>query len=335
MTTPGAHMKSELAEAPAVFANTIRSAISVPHAAKIAALHPKAIYTIARGSSDAAANILSYEFMRELGLPMTSLPPSIFSLGRGVDLAGTLALIISQSGASCDLILSAKGARARGATVIGLINAPKSPVAEHVHLTLPIGAGPERAVPATKSVVGSIAAGMALLSHLVPAYAARAEASAHAFDPLNLTLPQSKALIAALLNARHIYVIGRDTGYGAAQELALKLKETCALHAEAYSSSEVLHGPLQLATKPLLILILDTEQPAIQASLNTAEARFQAAGGTTYRLRPSDVGVQNLTPAAAAAMLLCLAYPLVLATALALGHDPDRPETLAKVTQTI
>lgn len=335
MTTPGAHMKSELAEAPTVFASTLRTAISVTIAAQIATLTPTAIYTIARGSSDAAANILSYEFMRELGLPMTSLPPSIFSVGRGVAMTNALAIVVSQSGGSQDLVLSAQGARQRGATVIALVNAPNSPVSAHAHLTLPIGAGPELAVPATKSVIGSIAAGMALLNHLAPAYAARALASANAFDTLNPILPQSKALISALLHATHIYVIGRDTGYGAAQELALKLKETCALHAEAYSSSEVLHGPLQLATIPLLILILDTEQPDVQASLDTAEVRFQAAGCTTYRIRPSDAGATNLTPAAAAALLLCLAYPLVLATALALGHDPDRPETLSKITQTI
>ena len=210
-----------------------------------------------------------------------------------------------------------------------------SPVAEHAHLTLPIGAGPELAVPATKSVIGSIAAGMALLSRLAPGYAVRSEAAAKAFQTPLPDLPQTKAVLSALLRARHVYVIGRDTGYGAAQELALKLKETCAIHAEAYSSSEVLHGPLQLATNPMLILILDTEQPDVQASLDTAEARFKAAGGTTYRLRPSDVNATDLTPAAAAAMLLCLTYPLVLSTALALGHDPDRPETLSKVTQTI
>ncbi len=191
-------------------------------------------------------------------------------------------------------------------------------------------AGPELAVPATKSVVGAIAAGMALLGAMVPAYRARSQAT----WPTG-ALPQTKALLSALLRAHHVYVIGRDTGYGAAQELALKLKETSAIHAEAYSSSEVLHGPLQLATNPLLVVILDTEQPDVQASLDTAEARFTAAGGTVFRLRPSDIGARDLTPAAAAACLLCLTYPLVLETALALGHDPDRPETLSKVTQTI
>ncbi|WP_259444822.1 SIS domain-containing protein [Neotabrizicola shimadae] len=326
----GRHMADEIAEAPAVFARAATQPVT-----GITLEGIRAIYTIARGSSDAAANILSYEVMRETGLPMTSLPPSVFSVGKGVAMAGALALVISQSGASDDLVRSAKGAREKGARVAAIVNAAGSKVQAEADMTLPIGAGPELAVPATKTVIGSIAAGMALLSHLVPAYAPRAAASAAVVAALaGRDHPQTRALVAALLRASHVYVIGRDTGYGAAQELALKLKETCALHAEAYSSSEVLHGPLQLATNPLLVLILDTESPEVQDSLNTAEARFRAVGAPVFRLRPSEAGATGLTPAAAAAALLYLAYPLVLATARALGHDPDRPETLSKVTQT-
>jgi glutamine---fructose-6-phosphate transaminase (isomerizing) len=326
----GQHMSREIAEAPSVFASAIAQPVALPDLA-----HLRAIYTIARGSSDAAANVLSYEFMRETGLPVTSLPPSIFSLGQGVRLTDAAVLVVSQSGASPDLVRSAQGAKANGATVLALTNAPASPVETEAHTTLTIGAGPELAVPATKSVVGAIAAGLALLSVLVPAYAPRGRASAQTIAALQgQRLPQTRTILAALLRASHVYVIGRDTGFGAAQELALKLKECCALHAEAYSSSEVLHGPLQLVTNPLLILILDTEQPDVQPSLDTAEQRFRAAGGTVFRLRPSDVGATTLTPAAAAAALLILAYPLALEAALALGHDPDRPATLSKVTQT-
>ena len=323
-------MRAEIAESPGVFARSAIQNVTIPPIPGL-----RALYTIARGSSDAAANILSYEVMRETGLPMTSLPPSVFSVGRGVNLTGCAVLVVSQSGASEDLVRSAKGARAAGAQVLALINAPKSPVEAFSDTVVPIGAGPELAVPATKSVVGAIAAGMALLGALVPEYAPRIADSAQKIAAIQgKGLPQTPALLAALLRASHVYVIGRDTGYGAAQELALKIKECCALHAEAYSSSEVLHGPLQLVTNPLLILILDTEQPDVQDSLNTAEARFSAAGGTVFRIRPSDVGAKNLTPAAAAAALLILTYPLALQTALSLGHDPDRPETLSKVTQT-
>ena len=326
----GHHMAREIAEAPGVFATSAAQPVDLPDLTSL-----RAIYTVARGSSDAAANILAYEIMRETGLPVTSLPPSVFSLGRGVRLTDSAVLVVSQSGASDDLVRSAKGAKAAGATVLALTNAPASPVEAASDLTLRIGVGEELAVPATKSVVGAIAGGMALLSALVPGYAPRAAASSRAIDALqDKTLPQTRAVLAALLRASHVYVIGRDTGFGAAQELALKLKECCALHAEAYSSSEVLHGPLQLVTNPLLILILDTEAPDLQDSLNTAEARFRAAGGTVFRLRASDAGATGLTPAAAAAALLVLTYPLALQAALALGHDPDHPATLSKVTQT-
>ena len=338
MTTPGAHMRAEIAEAPGVFARSLTASVSPASLAALQAVDRnqlRALYTIARGSSDAAANILSYEFMRELGLPMTSLPPSVFSVGRGVSLSASLAIVVSQSGASEDLVRSAKGARDNGATVIAITNQPDSAVEKLAHLCLPIGAGPELAVPATKTVIGSIAAGLALLCAMVPTYQPRAAAAAKAIsDWAGRSHPDAASVTAALTAASHAYIIGRDTGFGAAQELALKIKETCALHAEAYSASEVLHGPLQLATNPLLVLILDTDQPDVQDSLNTAEARFRTISGNVFRLRPSDVGASGLTPAAAAALLLCLTYPMVLDTALALGHDPDRPATLSKVTQT-
>ena len=332
--TRGALMAAEIAQAPAVFDR----AATADHAATLRPLdlaRRRAIYTIARGSSDAAANILSYELMRELGLPVTSLPPSIFSVGAGVAMEGAAALVVSQSGASDDLVRSATGIKARGGAVLAITNQPGSRVEAAADVTLPIAAGPELAVPATKSVVGAIAAGMALIAALKPAYGPRALASADAFaGPGPLTHPGASDLTSALLRAQHVYVIGRDTGYGAAQEVALKLKECCALHAEAYSSSEVLHGPLQLVTRPLTILVLDTGQAEIQDSLDTAERRFAAAGGAVFRIRPADIGAVGLTPAAAAALLLCLLYPVVCAAAVALGHDPDAPATLSKVTQT-
>ena len=294
-----------------------------------------AFYTIARGSSDAAANVLSYEFMRWTGAPMTSLPPSVFSLGNGVNLAGSAVVVISQSGASDDLVQSANGAHNQGAKVIALVNQPNSPVEAASDLTMPIRAGAELAVPATKSVVGSIGAGMALLSGWSEEYAVETRASCQSIAALEgAAYPQGKAVVSALLRARHVYVIGRDTGYGAAHEIALKLKECCALHAEAYSASEVLHGPLQLATNPLCVLILDTGVAHIQDSLDQAEARFRKIGCDVHRLRLSDMNVGPMTSAAAAAAMLILLYPVILHTALALGLDPDAPATLSKVTQT-
>lgn len=326
---PGHLMARELAEATEVFR---RAAQQTAPITDVLPQMPQAFYTVARGSSDAAANILSYEFMRELALPVTSLPPSVFSVGRGVAVPGALGLVISQSGASDDLVRATAGLAGNGATVAAITNVPGSGVEGAAHLTLPIGAGEERAVPATKTVIGSVGAGLALLSALAPGYATRLRASVRAFGKIgNLPEAQHEDLRAALLRARHVFVVGRDTGYGAAHEVALKIKETCAIHAEAYSASEVLHGPMQLATNPLLVLVLDTGAPGTTESIDNATDRLSDAGAEVRRVTPT---VSGLTPAAGAAALLRHLYPVILDTALMLGLDPDAPETLSKVTVT-
>ena len=324
-------MAKEAAEAPQTFIRAVSQTVDVPDALRAA----RAIYNVARGSSDAAANVLSYEMMARLGVPVTSLPPSVFSIGAGVDVSGQAGLIISQSGGSDDLVLSAKGMRARGATGAAITNVEGSPVEGGADVTIPIAAGPERAVPATKTVIGAIGAGMALLKALDPTYADACTRAADGFAALDgAQHPRAAEMSAALLRSQHVYVVGRGTGYGAAIEAALKIKETCALHAEAYSASEVLHGPLQLTTKPLLVLMLDIEADEVQPSLDLAEARFTEAGSTVIRLRPSDMcDIAMPAPAAAAALLYAL-YPVIQSVALSLGFDPDAPDKLAKVTRT-
>ena len=328
-TASGCLMAAEAAESMGVFALAATQPADGDVLGK-----PDAIYTIARGSSDAVANIPSYEFMRELGVPVTSLPPSVFSIGAGVSLEEAAALLISQSGASDDLVLSAKGATAQGATVVAITNQPDSAVEVETNMALSVCAGPELAVPATKSVFGSIGAGMALLGALRPGYAFKARAAADTLKDLSVQHPRIGALQSVFLRARHIYVIGRDTGYVAAQEVALKLKECCALYAETYSSSEASHGPLQLATNPLIVPVLDTGMAEIQDSLDQAKARFSAEECDVHRIRISEFCSGELAPTAAAAVLLAATYPLILNTALALGLNPDVPKTLSKVTQT-
>ena len=329
----GEIMAKEVAEAVETFVRAASSDLS-GHASVLQGR--SAIYTIARGSSDAAATILAYEFMRELGLPVTSLPPSVFSLGAGVKMEGALALGISQSGGSEDLVRAVRGAKEAGAATVGILNVVDSPVGREVDAVAPILAGPEIAVPATKSVVGTVGAGVALLAALKPDYAPKAKAAAAAFAEVGTAItPKAEALFAALKDAQHIYVVGRGAGFGAAQEVALKLKETSVLHAESYSASEVLHGPLQLVKRGLTVVILDTGEQSARASLDLAEARFTAAGGKVVRVAANEISSAELTPAAAAALLLCAIYPVIRDVALALGYNPDAPETLSKVTQTI
>ena len=329
----GRYMLSEIAEAPSVFSRAVLQNTGLPEAVQDA----RAFYTVARGSSDAAANILSYEFMRELEKPMTSLPPSVFSLGNGVCLEDAGVIVVSQSGASDDLVATARKAGRCGAAVIAITNAPGSLVESVADARVAIDAGPEIAVPATKTVIGSIAAGMALLAGLKPAYGKACKTAANAFAALHPKdrHPRFGELVGALARAENVYVIGRGAGYGAAHEVALKLKETCALHAEAYSASEVLHGPLQLVNKPLTVILLDTADETAQESLNTAEARFSTSGAKVIRLASKDMVHGDLPQAAAAAMLLYACYPAILDVALALGLNPDTPNHLSKVTRTV
>jgi len=331
-TLPGGLMAAELAEAPSAFARALSTETGRAAAALDAA---PALYTLARGSSDAAAAILAYDAIRALGRPVTSLPPSVFSLGPGPALGGAGVLAVSQSGESADLVAAARRAREDGAPVVALTNAPDSALAAAASATLDIAAGPEKAVPATKTVTATIGAGLALLAALAPESAApqagRALIEAAGHPPL----PAERALARALPEAQHVYVIGRDTGYGAAIETALKLKECCALHAEAHSAAEVMHGPLELVTRPLTVIVLDTGLPAARESLDAAEERFAAAGAPVHRLGAAELGAASLGPAAAAALLLCRLYPIVHAAALEFGLDPDNPRTLAKVTRTL
>ena len=327
----GHHMAKEIAQIPAVFSVRVSEAVDL----KCRLEGMKSIYTLARGSSDAAANILAYEWMRELQLPVTSIPPSVFSIGKGIRLNGSACLIISQSGASEDLVKSALGARSLGAKVFAITNKHGSALEQAADMIIQQNAGPELAVPATKTVIGSIAAGMAILAAQKLEYSNICQIASNEFTKLlDRRHPQSEIIVDELLKSQHIYVVGRDTGFGAAQEIALKLKECCALHAESYSVSEVMHGPVQLATKPLTVLVLDTGFKAARRSLDHAEDRFRLSGAQVFRISPSDVGVKTMAPAASAAMLLYLVYPIVRRVALSLGFDPDKPDKLSKLTNT-
>ncbi len=328
----GSIMYREMYESPAVFETAASQSVSNTSTLT----GNTGIYTIARGSSDAVATILAYEFMDTLQVPVTSLPPSVFSLRRGLKFGNTCALVISQSGASEDLQRSVQGVSHSGGRVIAITNNKQSPVAQQSTVNVDVCAGSEIAVPATKSVIGSIGAGMALLASANDSYAAGIENSVLALSRLKQQhYPHTETLISDLQNAASLYVVGRGTGYGASREVALKFKETCAVHAEAYSASEVMHGPLQLVNNRFVVLMLDTGVMAFNESLNQAQAGFEHAGAKVHRIRALDFTEYTIAPAAAAALLLYLMYPVVHQLTLSKGLNPDQPHALSKVTNTV
>jgi glucosamine--fructose-6-phosphate aminotransferase (isomerizing) len=308
-------------------------------------LAPRAVVTCARGSSDHAATFAKYLIETRVGVLTSSAAPSVSSVyAAKSDLDGALFLAISQSGASPDLIAAAAAAKAAGAHVIALVNAASSPLAKTAHLTIPLYAGPEMSIAATKSYIASLAA----IVHLVGAWTRDTELlDALAASPAQLerawALDWSPAA-ATLQPVSGLYVVGRGLGLGAAQEAALKLKETCGLHAEAFSSAEVRHGPMALVGEGFPVLLfsqndetrvgnemLASELAQRGATVMLADA--QVAASTTKRL----LALPTIdTHAAIAPMLLVQSfYRMANALSIARGRDPDRPPFLNKVTETL
>jgi len=308
-------------------------------AAALRTLRPRAVVTCARGSSDHAATFAKYLIETRIGTVTASAAPSVSSLyGAHPDLRGCLFLAISQSGRSPDLLAAADAARASGALVLALVNADDSPLAERAHHALPLRAGPELSVAATKSYIASLAA----LVGLVAEWAGDAPLRA-ALDSAPALLEQAWALdwsaaLPPLTTARHLYVIGRGLGLGVAQEIALKCKETCALHAEAFSGAEVRHGPQALlddAFGALLLAQRDVTRPGVEAlgadliarGVTVVAAGVAPAGAIALPTIAADPAIEPL-------LLAQSGYRLIAELAIARGLDPDRPPHLAKVTET-
>ncbi|HEV8407826.1 MAG TPA: SIS domain-containing protein [Sphingomicrobium sp.] len=304
-------------------------------------LDPQFVMTCARGSSDHAATYAKHLIEIEAGIPTASHSPSISSIfgTRWRRLETTLFLAISQSGQSPDLVVSARAAREAGAVVLSIINAASSPLEEESSTMLPILAGAERSVAATKSYIGSLLA----IAHLVAEWTGS--------DPLKEALQSSPHALRsaweldwaegmdALLDVRDMYVIGRGSTLAIAQETALKFKETCGIHAEAVSAAEVLHGPIAIvgAGFPVLVLIpSDAAGPSV-ASLAADLADRGAcviAAGSKVRGAINLPTIPALHPAVAPAACILSVYRMVAALSLARGFDPDRPPLLHKVTET-
>ena len=230
--------------------------------ATLRAMKPRAVVTCGRGSSDHAATFAKYLIETRTGVLTSSAALSVSSVyAAPTQLAGTLCLAISQSGKSPDLVAAAQAAKDAGAYVVALVNVADSPLAALADETLPLWAGPELSVAATKSYIAALAGIVQLVAEWTGDEDLRA-----ALADLPGQLAQAWTLdwtpaAERLRLARNLYVLGRGVGFGVAQEAALKFKETCGLHAEAFSSAEVKHGPMALvkADFPALVFRQDDE----------------------------------------------------------------------------
>lgn len=313
--------------------------------AKVRRLAPRAVVTCARGSSDHAATYAKYLIETRARVVTASAAPSVSSVyGIRQDLRDCLFIAISQSGRSPDLLASVAAAKASGAKVLALCNSCDSPLVAAADWVIDLRAGPELSVAATKSYLATLAA----LARLVAAWTAddvfqKEIEGLPALMEASWSLDWSAALD-VLRPAAHLYVIGRGFGLGAAQEVALKFKETCGLHAEAFSSAEVRHGPLALigpGFPTLFLLQNDATRPGVENAAGELAKRgldvLIAGARSTSRTGPGAMHLPTLAAAAELGPILNVqsAYRLIATLSVQRGFDPDHPAHLRKVTETI
>lgn len=296
--------------------------------------------TVARGSSDHAAGYFARLMMQMTGRPCASLPLSLCTLDDTAwQVEHTLALAVSQSGRSPDLIEAQKALKSGGALSLAMVNAVNSPLACSADHVIDLQAGEERSVAATKSFLATLSASASVMAHWQ---------QDHALLEGLAALPESLAQachhewdigVEALRDVDRLLVIGRGAGLPVAQEAALKFKETCVIQAEAFSGAEVQHGPMALVGRDYPVLILAPKGNA-QKGLVELAGTFRARGARVLLAADAAVASRDLTiadaPHEALAPLCAIQsfYLMIEALSVATGHDPDRPEFLNKVTQT-
>ena len=332
-------MEQEAGEAAAAVAAMLAAnrAAFAAVARRLRASPPAAVVTCARGSSDHAATYAKYLIETMTGTPTASAALSIASLYDAPAVSGNrLCLAISQSGKSPDLLAAVEQQRDAGAFVVALVNSGGSPLADLADIVIPLSAGVEHSVAATKSYIASLAAIAALVAAwaddaaLEEALAALPAGLAQAF-----TLDWSPA-VTAFRGATNLFVLGRGYGLGIAQEAALKFKETSALHAEGFSAAEVRHGPMAIVGDAFHVLAFGGTDRAA-ASVRDAAAEFRARGAAVLLADPveGDLPAIPAHPAIEPILLIQSFYRMASALAQARGCNPDSPPHLNKVTETL
>lgn len=309
-------------------------------AAELRNLRPRAVITCARGSSDHAATFAKYLIETRAGVLTSSAAPSVSSVYFAKqNLSGCLFLAISQSGKSPDLLATAQAAKDAGAVLVALVNAEDSPLAHMADFCLPLCAGPELSVAATKSFIASLAA----IIHMVSAWTEDADLLSALVDAPSL-LERSWQLdwsVASgrLFDVEHLFVMARGIGLGIALEAALKCKETSGLHAEGFSSAEVQHGPQALLGAGFPALLLSQNDETLSGL--TAVAHDLVSRGVPVMIAGAEVpGACTLPfipchPVIEPMLLIQSFYKMVNTLSVSRGLNPDQPAHLQKVTETV
>jgi glucosamine--fructose-6-phosphate aminotransferase (isomerizing) len=339
--------RQEIGEQPDVLSRLIeRSAEPLDAiAARYHELNPSGILIAARGSSDHAALYAKYLFGYRNRALVSLAAPSLFTrYASPPELAKQCVIGISQSGAGPDVLAVVEEASRQGAMTIAITNDPKSRLASAADHVLPLQAGAELSVPASKTYTASLVA-LALISDAIDperdfgaAIGRLPDATRHAIG----LDPELEGLTGVFSGPRAI-VLGRGFNFATAEEVALKLAETSYVLARAWSIADFEHGPIAVV-EPGFPILLVGGGGSVQADLEAiarrlAEYGCQVAGLFDGRLPEAKLGghvgfdsglPEELTPVTLAVLGQLLAHHV----AVARGADPDRPRALSKVTKT-
>jgi glutamine---fructose-6-phosphate transaminase (isomerizing) len=337
---PGQVMATEMAEQPAVLARLVDRAAS--DLARIRAAVPSPLagtVFVARGSSDNAAVFGRYLAELTAGRPAGLAAPSLYTRYHAtVDWHGYLVVALSQSGATPEILTTCQAVRAAGAIVVGITNEPASPLADVVDLVLPTEAGPERAIPATKTVtaqflllaivaaaLGGGRAGHGLAGHGLAAVPGAVAAVLADPGPVDEAAGRWRGI-------DRLVVSGRGLAYPAALETALKVKEVTGILAEGISTADLRHGPIAAVYGGSPALLLDAGGPgsADLAELRELITRRPGALSSAVTFAPAP----GLPEPARAIASVVRGQQLAHALARMRGSDPDTPAGLTKITQT-
>lgn len=336
--TPTA-MAREIAEIPERVEQLLKQEeIFATLATRIRGASPRAVVLCGRGSSGHVGVFLRYLVEARLGLLVSTAAPSVFTAYRKhPDLHNALFIVISQSGRSPDLVATTQIARELGALTLAIVNDEDSPAATASELVLPIGAGRERAVAATKTVALSMVASALLVSALTQN---RDMINGLHRLPSRLDMALTcdwSAWGDRLLEAPAAFVAARGYGFGSAREIALKLTETLRLPALGYSAAELRHGPRAAITQTSPVLVLRQNDEAAEAvddlvrDLRDANDVVFCAGGPHGTLP----WIGDDDPVCDPIAMLLPAYRTIEKVARQRGVDPDNPPHLSKVTRTL
>lgn len=311
---------------------------------------PRFAVTIGRGSSDHACTFAKYLLETYFGLVTASAPPSVLTLyGSELQVKDALVIGISQSGMSPDICDLMQSARKDGAITLAIVNNVNSPLAKAAEFVAPMLAGEEKAVAATKSYIASLVTLVQLT-----AFWSQDEKILKALELLPerlnmaLDLDWSQA-IPRLKTINDTLVLARGFGYPIAQEAALKFKETASLHAEAFSGAEVLHGPFALIKKAHPYLLFTQGDNALEGMLHLAKRIKDLGGEPIVAISPGQTDENYLNeisslilplpkalhPICDPLMVIQAFYLMIAKLAVERGFDPDNPDNLKKITETI